>query len=409
LTGNLQSATGSITTLTDNLQTATSSITANTTSINAATQSLTAATSNSTANTLVLRDANGGFSAGVITGTLSGTSTSSNGLTTARTISTNGDVTYISQAFDGTANVTGAATVNSVGGVNSSTIATISSNVLSATSASTPSTIVKRDGSGNISAGMVTANLTGDVTGNLVGNATTATTATNSTNATSTYKLATARSIYGNDFDGTAAIAGVISPTYGGTGVNNGNKTITLGGNLTTAGGYNTTLTTTNTTNVTLPTSGTLATLTGTETLASKTFSGTTTFNGAVIVSGTNTLTTGGLVAGGTTFPSTTGTTGQVLALNAAGNAVWVTLNEQVDETTTGSVTGNLGAVTAGQTSFTLTQTPKSGMKVKMYINGILISSYAYSVSGLTVTYDATKNGSYSITTGDRIQFIYFY
>jgi hypothetical protein len=72
-------------------------------------------------------------------------------------------------------------------------------------------------------------------------------------------------------------------------------------------------------------------------------------------------------------------------------------------------VTGNLGAVTAGQTSFTLTQTPKSGMKIKMYINGVLISSYAHSVSGVTVTYDSTKNGSYSITTGDRIQFIYFY
>jgi len=65
--------------------------------------------------------------------------------------------------------------------------------------------------------------------------------------------------------------ADVISPEYGGTGVNNGTKTITLGGNLTTSGAHNTTLTTTGATSVTLPTTGTLATLAGTETLTNKT------------------------------------------------------------------------------------------------------------------------------------------
>lgn len=50
----------------------------------------------------------------------------------------------------------------------------------------------------------------------------------------------------------------IITGTYGGTGVNNGSKTITLGGNLTTSGAFNTTVTTTATTAVTLPTSGTL-------------------------------------------------------------------------------------------------------------------------------------------------------
>ncbi len=48
--------------------------------------------------------------------------------------------------------------------------------------------------------------------------------------------------------------------TYGGTGVNNGAKTITLGGNLTTSGAFNSTFTMTNTTSVTFPVSGTLAT-----------------------------------------------------------------------------------------------------------------------------------------------------
>ena len=63
----------------------------------------------------------------------------------------------------------------------------------------------------------------------------------------------------------------LISPTYGGTGVNNGSNTITLGGNLTTSGAFTTTLTVSANTNVTLPSTGTLVTLTGTETLTGKT------------------------------------------------------------------------------------------------------------------------------------------
>jgi len=52
--------------------------------------------------------------------------------------------------------------------------------------------------------------------------------------------------------------AGVIAGQYGGTGVANVGRTITLGGNLTTTGSFNTTIGVTNTTSVTLPTSGTL-------------------------------------------------------------------------------------------------------------------------------------------------------
>jgi len=62
-----------------------------------------------------------------------------------------------------------------------------------------------------------------------------------------------------------------IAGQYGGTGVANTGKTITLGGNLTTSGAFATTLTATATTSVTLPTTGTLATLAGTETLTNKT------------------------------------------------------------------------------------------------------------------------------------------
>ena len=48
----------------------------------------------------------------------------------------------------------------------------------------------------------------------------------------------------------------LISPTYGGTGVNNGSATLTLAGNVTFAGAYATSITSTASTSVTMPTSG---------------------------------------------------------------------------------------------------------------------------------------------------------
>ncbi len=90
----------------------------------------------------------------------------------------------------------------------------------------------------------------------------------------------------------------IVDPTYGGTGVNNAGKTITLGGNLTTSGAFATTLTVTGATSVTLPTTGTLATLAGTETFTNKTLTSPTinsgalsgTFSGAATLSGVITL-----------------------------------------------------------------------------------------------------------------------
>ncbi len=74
--------------------------------------------------------------------------------------------------------------------------------------------------------------------------------------------------------------ANIIGATYGGTGVNNGSRTITIGGNIvtansvTTSGNFALTLTTTAATNVTFPTTGTLATLAGTEAFSNKTITG---------------------------------------------------------------------------------------------------------------------------------------
>lgn len=53
----------------------------------------------------------------------------------------------------------------------------------------------------------------------------------------------------------------IISPTYGGTGVNNGSSTITIGGNVTFSGAYTTSFTVGATTALTLPASGTVAVL----------------------------------------------------------------------------------------------------------------------------------------------------
>jgi hypothetical protein len=105
----------------------------------------------------------------------------------------------------------------------------------------------------------------------------------------------------------------VIGGTYGGTGINNGSYTITLGGNistagsLTTAGAYATTLTTTGNTSVTLPTSGTLATLAGTESLSNKTIT-------ASSFSGTTLAASGLVTLTNTTDASALGTAGVVLS-----------------------------------------------------------------------------------------------
>ncbi len=72
----------------------------------------------------------------------------------------------------------------------------------------------------------------------------------------------------------TTKVSGVLPGTNGGTGVNNGTKTITLGGNLTTVGNFNTAIISTENTKVQLPPLGILATTNYPETFSDKTILG---------------------------------------------------------------------------------------------------------------------------------------
>lgn len=112
--------------------------------------------------------------------------------------------------------------------------------------------------------------------------------------------------------------ATVIAGQYGGTGVVNTGKTITLGGSLTTSGAFTTTLTVTANTSVTLPISGTLITnsvttlslLTSIGTIGTGTWQGTiigSTYGGTGVNNGSSTITIAGNVAfsGAFTFAGT--------------------------------------------------------------------------------------------------------
>jgi hypothetical protein len=166
-------------------------------------------------------------------------------------------------------------------------------------------------------------------------NGTSVLSATTLGSAVVTSSLTTVGTIGTGTWQGTA-----VAGQYGGTGVNNSGKTITLGGNLTTSGAHATTLTTTGTTGVTLPTTGTLATLAGTESFTNKTLTSPTittmTYAGVTLsnsVTGTGSM----VLSAGPTFTGTlTGSVGSFSSTMATGA---LTVTGAI--TATGNITSN--------------------------------------------------------------------
>jgi hypothetical protein len=128
------------------------------------------ATTTNTASRIVTRDGSGNFAAGTITATLTGNASTSTALAANPTNCSAGQFPLGVDASGVAESCTDAATQTEL----NTHSALTGSSAHSAASANTASQIVTRDGSGNFSAGTITANLTGNVTGTVTGNASTA-------------------------------------------------------------------------------------------------------------------------------------------------------------------------------------------------------------------------------------------
>lgn len=139
--------------------------------------------------------------------------------------------------------------------------------------------------------------------------------------------------------------ADVIDPTYGGTGVNNGSSTITIGGDLEFNGAFSTIINVSGSTNVTLPTSGTLATLTNAETISNKTITNSSIGSSDPSTAAFTTLTASGLV----TFTNAT----EASDLSTAAVVVTGGVSVNKDIQAGGDIVGT-GAATSNIDGFTI-------------------------------------------------------
>ena len=179
---------------------------------------------------------------------------------------------------------------------------------------------------------------------NAVGTADRITANADSIDIASTYAGQSTIVTLGNVTTGTWS-GSVVLGLYGGTGVNNSGKTITLGGNLTTAGAFATTLTATATTTLTLPTSGTLLTTTG---------------SGSSLTFGTGSLSlAGNLTTSGSFATTLTATAITALTLPTTGTLATLAGSEALTNKTVNGLTLTAAAtgftVAGGTTSKTLT------------------------------------------------------
>ena len=193
----------------------------------------------------------------------------------------------------------------------------------------------------------------------------------------------------------------VITGQYGGTGVANTGKTITLGGNLTTSGAFTTTLTSTANTSVTLPTTGTLATLAGTETFTNKTIAaGSNTISGLTNsnLSGTAGITNANLanstisgIALGSNLAALTIGTG--LSGTSYNGSTGVTI---AIDSTVATLTGTQTLTNKTLTSPTMT-TPTLGVATATSVNKVAITAPATSAT-LTIADGKTLTASNTLT-----------
>ena len=238
------------------------------------------------------------------------------------------------------------------------------------------------------------------------------------TGATNNYALYTTGAISLGTISAGTWNGTVIGATYGGTGINNGSNTITVGGNISTANAFTTsgnfalTLTSTNTTSVTLPTTGTLATLAGTESLTGKTVNGltittttgtlTVVSGGSLVTAGANSITLTSTAATSVTLP----TSGTLATLAGTESLTGKTVNGLTITSTTGTLTlaNSSSLVTAGAYSTTLTSTaatsvtlPTSGTLATLAGTESLTNK---TVNGLTIS---STNGTLTLANGSSI------
>lgn len=204
---------------------------------------------------------------------------------------------------------------------------------------------------------------------------------------------------------GAVTLDGILNPAHGGTGVDNGSYSITLGGNIATAGSFATsgafsvTLTATGATSVTLPTTGTLATLAGSETLTNKTISGSgntlsnianasltnssVTYNGITVAlgaSGTITATTTAALTVGTGLQLDSGTT-----FNGS-TAKTISIDSTV-VTLTGTQTLTNKSMSGASNTFTnIPNAALSYSSVTIGSTSVSLGGTAATVAGLTLT-----------------------
>jgi len=173
----------------------------------------------------------------------------------------------------------------------------------------------------------------------------------------------------------------VIVGLYGGTGVNNSGKTITLGGNLTTINAFDISLTASGTTSVTLPTFGTLVNTVGTG--ATGTWGINITGNAATITNQANSA----------TITASTSTVGTIVLRDASGNFTAGTI--------TASLSGNATTAT-NITQYTINQsvgTANSPTFAGLTVNSTIVASItgnAPTATRLAATRNITFAGNVS-------------